>query len=162
MRRRSDKVIRVEVRDAQLQRRLTDLARYIADRNTPNKKASIDLYGFVARNFQQEGALVGGWAPLAPSTVEDKAKHGYSLILQNTGQLRQSFVPFSDKEQAGVGAQRLSGLSDGRPADLAAIHQEGAGRIPARPMLPSREQALEIGIRVYDLHIEQARRKANV
>jgi len=47
----------------------------------------------VERQFVTEGALSGGWAPLAESTVAGRMRGGYGAgpILQNTGSLRGSF-----------------------------------------------------------------------
>jgi hypothetical protein len=41
-------------------------------------------------------------------------------------------------------------------ADLAVVHQFGNSRIPARPMLPTPEHALNIVSRIYGLAIERA------
>jgi len=48
----------------------------------------------IERNFVTEGGLVGGWRPLAPSTVRGRIREGYGgehPILQKTGKLRKSF-----------------------------------------------------------------------
>ena len=105
-----------------------------------NKKASVVLYQWVLRNFQQEGALAeGGWEALAPSTIAYKAEHGYSRMLQNTGETRASFLPYSDKDIALVGS----------PLMKAAAHDEGTARIPQRRLLPTAEQAQELVMPIY-------------
>jgi phage gpG-like protein len=78
-------------------------------------------------------------------------------ILQDTGQLRESFHDFYDADVAGVGARsyvdkKRSGKRRA-PTDLAAIHELGSGHVPARHMLPSRDQARDMAIRVYDWYI---------
>lgn len=135
--------------------RLRKLSARLTDTATANRKVSIDLYGLVMRNFDEEGGLRGGWTPLKPGTVKAKSREGYAMILQNTGALKNSFEPFSDKEEAGVGARLYTG--DG-PTDLAAVHEYGseAQNIPARPMLPTPEQALAAGINVYNILVREA------
>jgi len=57
----------------------------------------------VERNFTTEGSLVGGWAPLAESTVRGRIREGYGgahPILQRTGALRKSFYSFVDSKRA--------------------------------------------------------------
>lgn len=104
-----------------------------------NKRASIVLYQWVLRNFQEEGAPAGGWEPLAPSTIAYKQEHGYSRMLQNTGALRASFLPYSDKDVALVGS----------PLSYSAAHEEGTSRVPQRRLLPTAEQAQALVMPIY-------------
>lgn len=104
-----------------------------------NKRASIVLYQFVLRNFQSQGGEVGGWEPLAESTVAQKRALGYSAILQNTGALRASFLPYSDDQMAVVGS----------PLWYARPHEEGTARIPQRRMLPNAEEAQRMVLPIY-------------
>lgn len=104
-----------------------------------NKKASIALYQWVLRNFQGEGELAGGWEPLAESTIAYKQAHGYSKILQNTGALRASFLPYSDDKIAAVGS----------PLHYSLYHEEGSASLPQRRMLPDEEATQEIALRIY-------------
>jgi phage gpG-like protein len=123
----------------------------LQDRTIPNRQVGIELFRWVERNFQAEGALGGGWVPLKPETVAQKARGGWSpKPLIRTGNLRDSFAGFGDAEQAGVGAQASFGV------DYARVHQEGnpARNLPARPMLPPPEIAKELWSRVYDNFIE--------
>jgi len=154
----------------------------LKDRRTPNRAAAAQLYQFVIKNFETEGGMTEGgrWKELAPSTVLARyrksagakrratVKAGLRLglsgsdigglsglvfrILQDTGHLRQSFEPFSDEDEAGVGARASFGVN------YATVHEEGSedGRIPQRKMLPSEAQALEIGVRVYGFYVERA------
>lgn len=141
--------------EIKLQRRFSQLAADLKDRRIPNKQISIDLYSFTMRNFQTEGVTVTGarwpelaaggrWVGSGPNRYFDRS----AKLLQDTGQLRNSFVPFSDNDMAGVGAQRMS-RSDGAPSDLAEIHQEGLGHMPQREMLPRRQSALEMAVKIY-------------
>jgi phage gpG-like protein len=60
----------------------------------PLQKSAKFILADVERNFESEGGLVGGWQPLAPSTVKGRIREGYGgahPILQKTGRLRKSF-----------------------------------------------------------------------
>lgn len=157
-------MIGVKVNGAEvLQRKLNALAQKLRDRRTPNQALATELYAFVAKNFQTEGGMTerGAWEPLAESTEEWKERRGYSMILQNTGMLRQSFMPFHDGEVAGVGAQALYGTDPdtgkAHPPDIAAVHEFGLGDVPERPMLPTQAQALGIAMQVYGVFVRTAR-----
>lgn len=137
----------------QVTRRLDRLQAAMEDTTQPNRQASIAMYGWLIRNYDREGALIGGWAPLAPRTVAEKKEIGKERMLVRSGALRQSYVPFHTKENAGVGSE----LSYSKP------HQEGnpARNLPARPMLPPRDVVLDIGIRVYGDYVRREVKKAN-
>lgn len=133
-----------------------------ARRETNNKKVGIQLHGDVMRTFIADGATFGRpeWEPLKPATVMArirKTKTGKLVrlyqILRDTGALRQSFNPLSDENLAGVGA-----VSAKAHADLAAVHQFGAleKNIPARPMLPTEERAMDVMVQVYAMDIQRA------
>lgn len=167
---------------------LQKLAAGIADTNKANQQLSVKLEGEVLSNFASEGGEFGTpWQPLALSTILErlrgspksngakaKAKEifksvgtsrqafaasgaGLMKILQDTGALRQSFAGFFDATQAGVGAQ-----SNAAHADLSKVHEFGTEHIPARPMLPPPNLALDWAIEVYENHISQARQSANL
>lgn len=168
---------------------LQKLAASMRDRNRTNRQLATQLTAWVFRNFQAEGALAvaGGWVQLSQSTILarlakshgaagkkraartavragassrqafDATGVGLLKILQDTGALRNSFHPFSDNEEAGVGSQ-----SNAKHADVSVVHQLGLGRVPARPMLPTPEAALEMAIAVYNVHIEESRKQARL
>jgi phage gpG-like protein len=131
---------------------LSSIASRVKDRKVPNRQWATALFGWVIRNFKAQGALSGKpWLPLAESTRVRKERQGYSpLALIRTGNLRQSFAPFSDSNLAGVGAQASAGV------DYARVHEEGSGRVPARPMLPEADKVTDIGVQVYGLYITKA------
>lgn len=176
----------VEVTSEALQK----LAAGIADRKKANQQLSVKLEGEVLSNFRTEGAEFGApWVPLKLSTIlarlrlspKSKTKKaaaaalfkkggtpkavfaasgaGLLQILQDTGHLRQSFAGFFDADEAGVGAR-----SNAAHADLSIVHEYGdpSRNIPARPMLPPPEKALEWAIAVYQNHIASARSAANL
>jgi phage gpG-like protein len=66
-------------------------------------------------NFESEGGKVGGWAPLADSTVAAR-RGGAGQILQDTGVLRESF----DYEVMGDSQVRV-----GTKVQYASFHEEG-------------------------------------
>lgn len=115
----------------------------VANRQPANRRASVALYGWIIRDYDQEGGLIGGWAPLAPSTVKRKAAAGKERMLVWSGRLRNSFRSFYDNDVAGAGSD----------VTYSEFHEEGTSRIPQRSMLPPRDVALDIGIEVYDQYI---------
>lgn len=137
---------------------LRKMAASLGDTATPNRQIATQLYGWVIRNFQAEGGLgEQPWAPLAASTAMKRvtkrgALRGYHPILQVTGALRSSFLPFSDATEAGIGA--------GVP--YSQYLQQGTRRMPARPMLPTRQGALDIATDVYGMRIRQIRDEASL
>lgn len=98
-----------------------------ADLSGPHREAAEFLQRWVRRNFQSEGGLVGGWAPLAASTRKARAggADAGKPILQGSGRLRRSFVPFSSAGGAGIGSA----------LPYAARHHLGLG-LPRRRLLP--------------------------
>lgn len=130
----------IRVTGADMQRRFKERAEETRQAiAVSNKQASIVLYQWVLRNFQGEGSEAGGWEPLAPSTIAYKEEHGYSRILQNTGALRASFLPYSDDKVALVGS----------PLAYSATHEEGTARVPQRRLLPNAEEAQEMVMPIY-------------
>jgi phage gpG-like protein len=100
-----------------------------------------------------------GWRPLSSGTLAAKRRQGYSpKPLIRTGNLRNSFLMFSDNNQAGVGAQASFGV------DYAEVHEEGSrdGRIPQRKMLPPVRIAQTMVTNVYGLKIANDRAKAGL
>lgn len=137
---------------------LNKLAKKIGNgRRVANRQWAAQLYGMTIRNFEAQGVLLGEpWKPLSERTAKRKEAEGYSpLALLRTGNLRQSFLPFSDDKTAGVGARASFGV------DYAKVHQEGSDRVPARPMLPTAETVIETGVRVYEFVISKATREFN-
>ena len=90
--------------------------------NPAMKKVSIMLDQWVQKNFQTEGLPVGGW--------EEIARNG--MILQDTGTLRHSFIPFSTKNNAGIGSD----------LPYSVIHEKGIG-VAKRRMLPHKKDVIK-------------------
>jgi phage gpG-like protein len=145
-------MIRVEVNaDAALQR-FGRLAIATQNRTVPNRQLAVQLYGWTQRNFQQAGGLqTPSWQPLKPSTMKQKARLGYSgTPLIRTGHYRQSFRPFSDNNQAGVGSE----------VPYSVYHEQGTATIPQRAALPPASVALDYAIRIYERWADSIARQA--
>ncbi len=127
--------------------RLDKFRSTLKDHRTPNRMVAAQLYSWTIRNFQQEGALVGGWTPVTEATRKRKEREGKEKLLVRTGALRASFVPFADNENAGIGSE----------LEYSWFHQYSSPsrNLPARPMLPTREYVDETGVRVYDFYVKQ-------
>jgi phage gpG-like protein len=135
-------LIRTEVNAEAALARFGRIALEARKRTVPNRQLATQLYGWTQRNFQQAGGLqTPVWQPLAESTRKQKAKKGYSSQpLIRTGHLRQSFRPFSDNDQAGVGSE----------VPYSQYHETGTGALPQRAMLPPAAVALGYALKVYD------------
>lgn len=155
-------MISISIKDVGSQRALQKLANKLRNRSAANRALSVQLYGWVIKNFEAEGALNQRWAPLQESTAKrkltKKIPRGYHPILQVTGNLRQSFAPFADNDTAGVGARASRGV------DYAAVHEEGAPsrNIPARPMLPPEKDAVKMGLAVYQFYVDRAKQESGL
>lgn len=122
------------------------VANAVQHREPANRRVSVQLYSWIIRNIDDEGGLIGGWAPLAPSTIKRKQAAGKERMMVFTGRLRNSFRSFYDNEIAGSGSDVTYSES----------HQDGNERVPKRELLPPRDTALDIGIKVYDHYIGSA------
>lgn len=142
----------LETREMQrLNRQFERLARQLADRTQANKAASLKLYQFVIRNIDEGGKLVAGkWAPLALSTVKYKRRIGKTKPGIITGQMRASFVPFHDRQTASVGSA----------LDYAEFFNSGTFKQPARPLVPSARQSVQIAIEVYKNFVNRSSKEA--
>jgi phage gpG-like protein len=89
--------------------------------------------------FLTEGSYYGtggaGWAPLAPSTIADRLRHGYGAgpILYRDGTLMESL---NDKGAVGnINEIRADGASFGTQIPYARFHQDGTTRMPKRQIV---------------------------
>lgn len=146
--------VSAEVNERQVRamnRKLERFAGAMADTTPANREASIALYGWTIRNFDRDGGLQGGWTPLHPRTVKEKAKIGKQKMLVRTGELRANFTQFYSRENAGVGNQ----------LELSKYHHFGTKNMPRRELLPRRGVVLEIGLKVYGQYVARKTREAN-
>lgn len=140
-----------EQQRAAVERRLERFAVALTDPTPANREASIAMYGFTLRNFDRQGGLQGGWAPLAPSTIRQKQRIGKETPLVRSGALRASFTSFYSRDNAGVGNE----------LSYSKFHQDGTARMPQRELMPQRDKVLEIGLKVYGNYVQREARKAN-
>lgn len=117
----------------ELKRTVEERRRELANFRTPYTRASTFLDQWVQRNFQTEGGKVGGWEPFSPVTLEQIARQDPgrqpAKLLQKTGRLRITFLPFVEDDNAGIGTELP--YSKG--------HHEGEGRLPKRQLLPTKD-----------------------
>lgn len=109
------------------------------ERNVKNKAGLHGLWAtstfkWTIKNFESEGVKGGeAWKPLLPATLAARRRgrgRGSAKILQDFGQLRQSFHPVSNSRLSKVASNKI----------YAATHQFGRKKanIPPRPILPVR------------------------
>lgn len=112
-----------------------DLLRFAANLEVP--AAALEVAGVVLREaveqqFDSQGHHgSGGWAALASSTVQEKARRGLAPeILQATGRLKDSLTRRFDPEHI----ERLSpdSLTFGSLVPYGIFHQTGTSRMPQR------------------------------
>jgi len=127
--------IQMKVRPSleKVKRTFSERLKKINDASIPNKKAAIFLDRWVQKNFQSQGGKVGGWEAI------DRA----GKILQDTGRLRSSFIPFAKRSDAGIG----SSLKYSKP------HDQGVGNMPKRQILPERSDVEDDLFQIYDKHV---------
>lgn len=140
---------------------LVKTRRRINNPSAANRKVSIRLLRWVNENFKTEGGKVGKWKPFRhggrltgnrlPSgrfEVDRSAK-----LLQDTGALRASFIPFSSKTVAGIGSNVRYSLTH----ELGLPHKN----VPIRRMLPLPEdrEVIDFITKIYDHHIQRTIRK---
>lgn len=117
------------------------------------RQVAVFLDSWVQRNFKGKGGNVGGWTGYTyggrltrkskANAYSPEARHWINTnaaLLQDTGALRHSFLPFVRKGVAGIGSD----------LPYSKAHDEGyeEGNIPQRRMLPEdsevRTQVFEI------------------
>lgn len=124
----------------QLRKDHTDRIKKLRNSGRAFAKASILLDRWVQRNFKTEGDEVGGWKDFSyGGRVVKKSKanalnlnprvwiNTTAKLLQDTGRLRASFIPFSNRFNAGIGST----------LKYSKKHHEGIG-VDKRRLLPNR------------------------
>lgn len=100
-----------------------------------------DVRADFALNMIGEGALFGGdggkggWAPLSPRTVREKARAGYGAmpILWRRGTLGESLA--IKGAEGNVSVVTATGVTLGTDIPYAHYHQEGTRKMPARKIV---------------------------
>lgn len=135
-----------------LQQKFTALAGNVKNLRGLMGRIGVDLLNEVSENFKNEGNEGDHWTPLTAATIarrRNKAKETIR-ILQNTGDLRRSFVPDADDSTVRVGS----------PVIYSIFHEEGTDRIPQRKMLPTQKRGLEIALDVTERYVDEKIREA--
>lgn len=144
--------------DTQVARGFSRFADNVKDLSDAFREIAKDFHESEERQFDTEGGYgAGGWAPLAPSTIESKARRGFpDRILVRTGQLRDSLM---GRGPRAVEVVRPLELRVGTELDYARYHQRGTRRMPARPviMLPE-EQKTRMHKTIHRYLVKQANR----
>ena len=125
-----------------VERRLKKARNRMKDSRSPFKASSIILDRWVQKNFKSEGKSAGGWKAFAPDNKR-KLLDPSAKLLQDTGRLRSSFIPFAYINNAGIG----SNLKYSKP------HEEGLGPLPPRRMLPERDDVWPDIKKIFTKHI---------
>ncbi|OGC95825.1 MAG: hypothetical protein A2W25_15225 [candidate division Zixibacteria bacterium RBG_16_53_22] len=117
------------------------------------RQVAVFLDSWVQRNFKGKGSGVGGWVPFTyggrlslkrkATAYSKEARHWINTnaaLLQDTGALRHSFLPFIRKGVAGIGSE----LPYSKP------HDEGDDErnIPQRRILP---EDREVRVQVFEI-----------
>ena len=101
----------------------------VSDFKKPLQASARLVRSDVETQFKTEGGLVGGWKPLAESTIKGRIRAGFgsSPILQRTGALRRSFYSLVDEKRAIISSR----------SPYFVYHQSRATRkrLPRRAML---------------------------
>ena len=90
---------------AEMRNLLQNYAQSLGNRAELHMRYGVQALNWVDRNFRAQGGLLatGPWAKLRPNTVAAR-RRGSSLVLQDTGQLRQSFQMNFNNEEVVVGS----------------------------------------------------------
>lgn len=125
---------------------------------------------WINENFETAGGNVGGWEPLAASTI---ARKGSSGILLDTGRLRHfTYEVSGGSVRVGTAAQYASYHEEGTPPytivprsskgvlrfqmeggwiSVKEVHHPG---LPKRRMLPTEEEGKDMAVRMIEARIE--------
>ncbi len=133
---------------AQVRKKIAIRMKRLAKFNHPHKKIAIFLDRWVQKNFKSEGGKVGGWAPLKAGGrwAKGKGLDTTAKILQDTGRLRVSFLPFANMKNAGVGSD----------IPYSRKHEKGEEGLPVRRMLPKNREVMKDVRKIYDKHVKES------
>jgi phage gpG-like protein len=123
-------------------------------------KAVAYVFSWTQRNFRGEGEKVGGWKPLAASTIKmrQKERAGKARILQNKGWLRDHWRhEIGDTQGALVSAEKYGIYHDSdKPRKIA--KSTGQPKLPRRRILPTHAEMKEPLRKIIDNEIRTALR----
>lgn len=113
------------------------LTHAVVDMTPAMAKAEEIVRRAIDRRFEEQGNGEQPWAPLAPSTIADRARKGFgpTPILQRTGDLRGSMKGSHDRDSAEIGPSE--------DVAHAGFLADGTSRMPARDFLQITEAEAE-------------------
>lgn len=86
-------------------KRLKDARSALKNDGVAMRQVAVFLDQWVQGNFKTQGGNVGGWAPFAQGGRVRRGRFDANAkLLQDTGALRHSFLPFVKKGVAGIGS----------------------------------------------------------
>lgn len=156
-----------------MNKRLQETRHNMSDLKAPMAKVAIYLDQWVQKNFKTEGGMTGvKWQDfkqggrLVPvrnirglsgrqaagqvgPTRGSRALDTSAKLLQDTGRLRASFAPFHSTWNAGIGSD----------LPYAKSHQDGAGHIPKRRILPVDREVWPSAHKILQGHVVRAAKK---
>lgn len=139
-----------------VQKKINNILKKVEDRYIVNKKISILLDQWVQFNFKTQGKNVGGWPPFKYPEygryLPGKGWDPSAKLLQDTGRLRASHIPFYNKQSGGIGSD----------LPYAKFHHEGIGHLPQRRTLPVKSIDLKLMNKIYLLLENHVQRATNV
>jgi phage gpG-like protein len=143
--------VRIEVRADQARALLNVYAKRAGNSEVPNRQIAAQIQRHVLRQFDTGGRAypVRGnpWprtptGDLAPRTWAHRQKiKKTGPPLSVTGWLKQSYLPFSSRTEAGIRS---------RVTAYATFHETGGKHLPQRSVLPTDEQALDYAVQIYN------------
>jgi phage gpG-like protein len=162
-------ILKIDTSEAE--RKLARIGRALNKRGLL-KAIGLQQLRWIDKNFQDEGKMVGGWKSLSPNTIAGR-RLGSSKILQDTGKLRMSFNSRLEGEDTlwvgsqldvaewhhfgtqpydirPVNAQVLSFMTANGRAFAKFVHHPG---LSARRMLPTQDEAKDMGVRLLEAHV---------
>jgi phage gpG-like protein len=136
---------------------LLDVEKRVKTLRVPLKKTSIFLDRWVQWNFRDQGQKLGSdkWPPFKGGGRKKKGRKFEPFtfrrndrgarLLQDTGRLRNSFEPFYNARNAGVGSD----------LHYAKYHEYGVSKrnLPARRMLPKRKEIIKDVREIFRDHV---------
>lgn len=144
----SEDLVQITVKPTieELKRRSKKRFDALKDMHTAYAKIAVYLDRWVQTNFKTEGSKVGGWLPFAKGGrwVKGKGLDVSAKLLQDTGRLRASYLPFSFKNNAGIGSD----------LPYAKKHEEGIG-IPIRRTLPRKLEVIGDVRKILELEVNK-------
>lgn len=123
--------------------------------DVPFRQCAVFLDRWVQQNFKEDGGKVGGWEPLAAGGrwVGRKGARwfdGSAKVLRDTGRLKNSFLPYANKNNAGIR----------NDVPYAAKHEFGQDGLPVRRMLPKKREIMPDIMDIFNRYVKKSMKVA--